>query len=115
MKITFDNFTTCVPCRVNYDEANWLALASVLATARDNIHPLNREQIICDVAALANTGHVSAEIRDRVRHRCTLRYITGMLILMHCLHVTGARLHHPGDDVGPPLRIQTVRSQGAKI
>ena len=66
VKITFDNFTTCVPCRVNYDEANWLALASVLATARDNIHPLNREQIICDVAALANTGHVSAEIRDQV-------------------------------------------------
>ena len=53
-------------CRVNYDSANWLALASVLATARDNIHPLNREQIICDVAALANTGHVSAEIRDQV-------------------------------------------------
>ena len=101
MKITFDNFTTCVPCRVNYDEANWLALASVLATARDNIHPLNREQIICDVAALANTGHVSADIRDRVRHRCALRYITGMLT-MHCLHVTGARLHHPGDGVGPP-------------
>ena len=69
VKTTFDNFTTCIPCRVNYDEANWLALASVLATARDNIHPLNREQIICDVAALANTGHVSADIRDRVRHR----------------------------------------------
>ena len=51
---------------MNYDEANWLALASVLATARDNIHPLNREQIICDVAALANTGHVSADIRDQV-------------------------------------------------
>ena len=68
VKITFYNFTTC---RVNYDEANWLALASVLATARDNIHPLNREQIICDVAALANTGHVAADIRDRVRQRST--------------------------------------------
>ena len=44
---------------MNYDSANWLALASVLATALDHIHPLNREQIICDVAALANTGHVS--------------------------------------------------------
>ena len=59
---------------MNYDSANWLALASVLATARDNIHPLNREQIICDVAALANTGHVSAEIRDRVSHRCAARH-----------------------------------------
>ena len=59
---------------MNYDSANWLALASVLATARDNIHPLNREQIICDVAALANTGHVSAEIRDRVRHRCAVHH-----------------------------------------
>ena len=51
---------------MNYDSANWLALASVLATARDHIHPLNREQIICDVAALAN-----ADIRDRVRQRST--------------------------------------------
>ena len=59
---------------MNYDSANWLALASVLATARDNIHPLNREQIICDVAALANTGHVSADIRDMVRHRCAARH-----------------------------------------
>ena len=47
---------------MNYDSANWLALASVLATARDHIHPLNREQIICDVAA---------DIRDRVRQRST--------------------------------------------
>ena len=43
----------------------------MLATARENIHPLNREQIICDVAALANTGHVAADIRDRVRQRST--------------------------------------------
>ena len=56
---------------MNYDSANWLALASVLATARDHIHPLNMEQIICDVAALASTGHVSADIRDRVRQRST--------------------------------------------
>ena len=66
VKITFDNFTTCVPCRVNYDEANWLALANVLATDHTMIHRLNRAQIICDVAALANTGHVSSDIRDQV-------------------------------------------------
>ena len=73
VKITFHKFTTC---RVNYDEANWLALASVLATARGNIHPLNREQIICDVAALANTGHVSADIRDQVQTHTADTHVT---------------------------------------
>ena len=63
VKITFDNFTTCVPCRVNYDEANWLALANVLATDHTMIHRLNRAQIICDVAALYELGDVTQEIR----------------------------------------------------
>ena len=67
---------------MNYDSANWLALASVLATARDHIHPLNREQIICDVAALANTGHVAADIRERVRQRSTAQ--SGDKVLSTC-------------------------------
>ena len=52
--------------RVNYDEDNWSRLAETLATDRDLIHPLNRAQIICDVSALAETGHVTPEIRDNV-------------------------------------------------
>ena len=50
--------------RVNYDEDSWAALGLALATNKDWIHPLNRAQLICDVAALAETGHVSPEIRD---------------------------------------------------
>ena len=49
--------------RVNYDEANWLALANVLATDHTMIHRLNRAQIICDVAALYELGDVTQEIR----------------------------------------------------
>ena len=49
--------------RVNYEEANWLALASVLATDHMMIHRLNRAQIICDVAALYELGDVTQEIR----------------------------------------------------
>ena len=52
--------------RVNYDEESWVALGRALATNRDWIHPLNRAQIICDVAALAETAHVTPEIRDTV-------------------------------------------------
>merc|ERR1712029_1269509 len=47
--------------RVNYDQENWDKLAEVLKTNRDWIHPLNRAQIICDVAKLAETGHVTME------------------------------------------------------
>ena len=49
--------------RVNYDEANWLDLATVLATDHTMIHRLNRAQIICDVAALYELGEVTQEIR----------------------------------------------------
>ena len=52
--------------RVNYDKANWLALASVLATDHMMIHRLNRAQIICDVAALYELEMVSQEVRDAV-------------------------------------------------
>lgn len=52
--------------RVNYDEAGWTELAEALTAHRDWIHPLNRAQIICDVIALAQTGHVSLEMRDLV-------------------------------------------------
>jgi len=52
--------------RVNYDDSNWQAIAEVLRTNRDLIHPMNRAQIICDVEALSITGHVSKAIRDDV-------------------------------------------------
>lgn len=52
--------------RVNYDESNWVALAYILSTDRELIHPLNRAQIICDIVALTQTGHVSEAIRDLV-------------------------------------------------
>jgi len=52
--------------RVNYEEGNWEAIASVLKDNRDLIHPMNRAQIICDVVALAETGHVTTAIKDDV-------------------------------------------------
>jgi aminopeptidase N len=52
--------------RVNYHQDNWADIATVLRTNRDLIHPLNRAQIICDVLALAATGHVDMEVRDDV-------------------------------------------------
>jgi len=52
--------------RVNYDDSNWKAIAEVLRTNRDLIHPMNRAQIICDVMALSGTGHVSMEVMDDV-------------------------------------------------
>ena len=50
--------------RVNYDQANWLALASVLATDHMMIHCFNWAQIICDVAALYELDLVTQEVRD---------------------------------------------------
>ena len=52
--------------RVNYDKNNWDAIADILKTNRDLIHPLNRAQIVCDVMALAETGHVSAEVKENI-------------------------------------------------
>ena len=52
--------------RVNYDEDNWIGIADALKLNKDLVHPLNRAQIICDVAALAESGHVTAETRDNV-------------------------------------------------
>jgi len=52
--------------RVNYDDTNWQAIAQVLRLKRYIIHPMNRAQIICDVVALAETGHVSMVVRDDV-------------------------------------------------
>ena len=51
---------------MSYDKANWLALASVLATDHMMIHRLNRAQIICDVAALYELELVTQEVRDAV-------------------------------------------------
>ena len=52
--------------RVNYDLEGWTEVAGGLRTNKDWIHPLNRAQIICDVAALAESGHVAAETKDNV-------------------------------------------------
>ena len=52
--------------RVNYDPGSWVTLSKALYANKDWIHPLNRAQLICDVAALAETGHVTPEIRDGV-------------------------------------------------
>ena len=52
--------------RVNYDEENWMLLADTLKNDHQAIHPLNRAQLICDVISLANTGHVTQEIKDQV-------------------------------------------------
>ena len=52
--------------RVNYDDRNWRKLAEVLRTNKDWIHPLNRAQIICDVAALADIGYVSEDIKNDI-------------------------------------------------
>lgn len=52
--------------RVNYDESNWVNLADILSANMDLIHPLNRAQIICDISALFDTGHVSLTTRDMI-------------------------------------------------
>jgi len=52
--------------RVNYDQDHWNKLADVLKSNRDLIHPLDRINLICDVATLAQTGHVTMETRDNV-------------------------------------------------
>merc|ERR1711892_554203 len=52
--------------RINYDDENWLRIATTLKTDRQAIHPLNRAQIICDVIALTRTGHVNQEIHDAI-------------------------------------------------
>jgi len=52
--------------RVNYPESNWRALAEVLRTNRDWIHPMNRAQIICDAAQLAEVGLVTSEVKEDI-------------------------------------------------
>ena len=52
--------------RVNYDDRNWRKLAEVLRTNKDWIHPLNRAQIICDVAHMSSHGHLDQIIADDV-------------------------------------------------
>ena len=44
--------------RVNYDKEVWGWIAETLRRDRSLIHPLNRAQIICDLAVLTKTGHV---------------------------------------------------------
>ena len=57
--------------RVNYDQDSWGRIAETLERDKDLIHPLNRAGIICDLAALAVTGLVSAELKEKV-----LRYFS---------------------------------------
>merc|ERR1719450_295687 len=52
--------------RVNYDEDSWIGIADALKLNKDLIHPLNRAQLICDVVALTETGHVKPEIKDNL-------------------------------------------------
>lgn len=42
--------------RVNYDNQIWLELGNFLMTDHHLVHPLNRAQIICDVAHLSSHG-----------------------------------------------------------
>ena len=66
--------------RVLYDEDNWMALASVLASDHTQIHRLNRAQLICDVVALYEVRAVTQEIRSVVT-LCdvTMTLMTGTL------------------------------------
>lgn len=46
--------------RVNYDESNWNALAEVLSSSDyDQIHVMNRAQLIDDSFALVNAGYLN--------------------------------------------------------
>ena len=49
--------------RVNYDKEVWGWIAETLRRDRSLIHPLNRDQIICDLAVLTKTGHVSSKVK----------------------------------------------------
>lgn len=42
--------------RVNYEPANWVALANQLNSSHETIHLLNRAQILDDAFNLARTG-----------------------------------------------------------
>ncbi|CAH0725367.1 unnamed protein product, partial [Brenthis ino] len=52
--------------RVNYDEANWRALANVLQRSHGTIHLLNRAQIIDDSFNLARNGRLEYDIAFEV-------------------------------------------------
>ncbi|VVD01646.1 unnamed protein product [Leptidea sinapis] len=57
--------------RVNYDTANWRALANVLLRSHEDIHLLNRAQIIDDAFNLARNGRLNYEYAFEVS-----RYLT---------------------------------------
>jgi aminopeptidase N len=48
--------------RVNYEESNWRALTEVLKSEHENIHILNRVQIIDDAFSLAKAGYIDYDI-----------------------------------------------------
>ena len=52
--------------RVNYDETMWLKIADQLIVEKDRFPALSRAVIICDVAALARSGHVSQDVAEAV-------------------------------------------------
>lgn len=70
-------------CRVTYDEATWREIATVLRADREMIDPINRAQvleatvifvaeskspiqIICDVLALTESGHLTPGLAEDV-------------------------------------------------
>ncbi|XP_050667558.1 aminopeptidase N-like [Leptidea sinapis] len=57
--------------RVNYDTVNWRALANVLLRSHEDIHLLNRAQIIDDAFNLARNGRLNYEYAFEVS-----RYLT---------------------------------------
>ena len=82
--------------RVNYDKEVWGWIAETLRRDRSLIHPLNRAQIICDLAVLTKTGHVSSKVKKSV-----LRYYSQeteygpRLAYKECVETKFKRSIHP--------------------
>merc|ERR1719450_2081791 len=52
--------------RVNYDNQTWTELADFLLSDHEAVHPLNRAQIICDVAHLSSHGAMEEAVAQNV-------------------------------------------------
>ncbi|XP_075971973.1 putative aminopeptidase-2 [Anticarsia gemmatalis] len=52
--------------RVNYDTRNWQLIANALSTNHNNIHHLNRAQIVDDVFALMRSGKMTYQLGFQV-------------------------------------------------
>lgn len=48
--------------RVNYDETNWHLIVNQLKSANEDIHVLNRAQIIDDALSLARSGRLNYSV-----------------------------------------------------